>query len=206
MHVHFRRKFKSKNSLVKFTREFRDYLQIEARRIPQIKFSDQERVLVLTSKRNMILFGMKEDFMDLMVTGSDRPDELRRLDDFLNRIYAFLELSTPAIKLLGVSYSKEFPVSGRLMGKYFEKTALAEFNSRSGLFLNPYGVVLGTKGKEKSLLMVLGYDEENDRTEVDITEIWNDIRPEQSDILSKRNYSLESQKSQIFAGLGVKSK
>ncbi len=210
MHVHFRRKFKSKRALTGFTHEFRDYIHAEARRIPKSKLLDQETMLALTSKRNNILFGLKEDYMDLMVMGSDRSEDLRRLDDFLNRIIAFLDLSTPAIGVLGVAYSKAFPLvkgpSGSPISKYVDKGALAEFSSRSGLFLNPAGLVLSKKTKDKGLLVILEYDEDEDTTEVDITEVCKDLRLEQSDILTKRDNSLESQKDHIFAGLGVKAK
>lgn len=206
VHVHFRNVFKDTQSLEKFTIEFRKYVEAEAKKTSSMKFSFQENLFILSTRTNAISFGFAKDFMDLMVTGLDRADEIQNLDDYLNRIYSFLGLSMPSIRLLGVSYSKEFPIDKNPIGKYVEKTGLADFNAKSKLLLRPYGLVLGNMGKDKTLLIVLEYDEDDETTELDITELWKDLKHQPLDILRKSNDSIDAQKRKIFAGLGVRAK
>jgi superfamily I DNA and/or RNA helicase len=177
------------------------------KKVPGIKVIFEEPKIAMSTRDKEVLFNLGEEFMDILIRGTDSPKEQGTLDELLNKTFGFVDVSKPSIKWLGVNFSKDYLLNKNPTEAFFDRAAVADFNAKSKMVLTPVGFALkGERGKDHSTLVMFSYNEKDETTDLGVAEIRKDMQGPPWDILRRGGESVADIKEKVLAAVGAKER
>jgi hypothetical protein len=154
--------------------------------------------------QNHMNVSVRRDAITVSIDGKASRNDVKALDQFLNRLIGFLEISKQSLRGVTGAVTSNFQFRGNPADMFYNKSAIADFASKSKMRLTPIGVAVQiVKSPDSSLLCMFSYSSKKEATELIISQYIRRVK-QPWDILGESNDRILAAKDQILKAFGAK--
>lgn len=208
----FKNPFHKASEVESFKKEFQKYTIAEAKKVKGLKIrwkdSLNPNIFRLSSGDRMISLRISNKIMGIAVSAPSTEEDFASVDSLINSMMSYLDLSQPSIKSKEVTFTTSLDLASNPSDRFYDKSAIAGFNSKSKVQFSPGGIVFESVTKNHMTMFIVSSPSSDKKKggRLLILDGAKDLSELPFDAVQTGRKTINDIKNQILAALGVSPK